>query len=108
VGTTEKNLVAAKGGEDFEVDEMYPAYLSVAELQEEKAATRSMNYALEAEKIHSRYFAAAEKALNDGEDIVEAKALVCPVCGFTTTNDEVPDRCPICNTHRKKFQEFNA
>ena len=53
IGDTVANLEAAIGGETFEVDEMYAAYLAVAELQGEKGAKRSMTYAIEAEKIHA-------------------------------------------------------
>ena len=38
IGDTVSNLQAAINGEDFEVGEMYSAYLAVAELQEEKGA----------------------------------------------------------------------
>ena len=44
------NLDIAIEGETFEVNEMYPAYKAVAELQDEKKAVRSMYYALEAER----------------------------------------------------------
>jgi rubrerythrin len=108
IGTTADNLVEAKGGEDFEVAEMYAAYLAVAELQEEKRAARSMNYAMEAEKLHSELYAAARAAVDAGEDIGEVVAWVCPVCGYTVVGDNVPERCPICNSLRKVFKEFNA
>jgi rubrerythrin len=108
VGSTANNLLAAKGGEDYEVDQMYPAFLAVAEMQSEKAAVRVMNYALEAEKIHSDMYAAAKAAVDAGEDISEVKAWVCPVCGFTVLGDDLPDRCPVCNALKKVFIEFNV
>jgi rubrerythrin len=108
IGATAENLVEAKGGEDFEVAEMYAAYLAVADLQEEKRAARSMNYAMEAEKLHSELYAAARAAVDAGEDLAEATAWVCPVCGFTALGDDLPERCPICNTLRKAFKEFSV
>lgn len=36
IGTTEENLQAAIDGETYEVEEMYPAFIAVAEVQEEK------------------------------------------------------------------------
>ncbi len=105
---TGDNLVAAKGGEDFEVGEMYAAYLAVAELQAEKGAKRSMTYAIEAEKIHSDLYAAAKAAVDAGEDIAEAKVWVCPVCGWTSTDGELPERCPVCNALKKVFKEFGV
>jgi rubrerythrin len=53
LGQTADNLQAAIGGETFEVEEMYPAYRAVAELQEEKSAVRTTTWALEAEKVHA-------------------------------------------------------
>jgi rubrerythrin len=105
---TGENLIEAKGGEDFEVGEMYAAYLAVAELQEEKAAKRTMNNALEAEKIHSKLFAAAKAAVDAGEDIAEVKVWVCPYCGWTTTDPDLPERCPVCNALKKVFKAFKV
>ena len=106
IGTTADNLVVAKAGEDFEIAEMYPAYLATAELQGESKAKRSMGYALDAEKIHSELYAAARRAVDAGEDIAEARVWVCPVCGWTSSGDELPDRCPVCQALAKVFEEF--
>jgi len=108
IGSTGDNLAAAKAGEDFEIEEMYPAYLETAKLQGEKKAGRSMEYALSAEKIHSELYAAAKKAVDAGEDIAEAKVWVCPVCGWTYTGDEPPERCPVCQALARVFKEFDA
>jgi rubrerythrin len=105
IGDTVSNLQAAINGEDFEVGEMYSAYLAVAELQEEKGAKRSMTYAIEAEKIHSDMFGdAIEKAQADS-DIDIAEVYICPVCGFSHIG-QPPDRCPVCNTKRERFRVF--
>ncbi len=105
VGDTAQNLAAAKGGEDHEIDEMYPAFAAVAELQQEKGALRSMNYALEAEKIHSEMFGDAGKAVEAGEDIPAETVRVCPVCGHTVIG-EAPERCPVCNVPKDKYRAF--
>jgi len=107
VGSTAENLEAAKDGEDFEIDEMYPAYLANARLQDEKKAERSFNFAVEAEKIHSKLYTAAKKAVDAGEDISEARVWVCPVCGWTYTGDEPPERCPICQALARVFKSFS-
>jgi rubrerythrin len=108
VQDTGANLLTAKAGEDYEIDEMYPAYLETAERQGEKKAARSMRFALEAEKIHSELFAKAKEAVDAGEDIGEVKVWVCPICGFTVLGDEVPARCPVCNALAKVFAAFEA
>jgi rubrerythrin len=98
-------LGAAIAGENFEVDEMYAAYLEVAGLQGEKGAKRSMLYAIEAEKIHARMYDNAKQQAKAGADTDVDEIYVCPVCGFTHIG-EPPNRCPVCNAKREKFTTF--
>lgn len=106
VKDTVGNLETAYQGESFEIEEMYPAYKAVAELQEERQAIRSMNYALEAEKIHkAMYSEAKESAEKKKEDIKIGDIYICPVCGYTVEG-EAPDRCPVCNVPKDKFVKF--
>lgn len=105
IADTAENLVGAKSGEDHEVEEMYPAYEAVAELQQEKGALRSIRYALEAEKIHSQMYADAHAAVAGEKDILEAPVRVCEVCGHTVIGD-APEKCPICNVPREKYRTF--
>lgn len=105
VGTTEDNLQAAIDGEDFEVEEMYPAYDVVAKLQEEKGAVRSVHYAIEAEKIHSAMYTQAKQTVKEGKDIDIGDIYICPVCGYTDVNDP-PDACPVCGVSKEKFVKF--
>ena len=46
IGKTADNLATAFAGETFQINEMYPAYMAVAELQGEKKALGSMGDAL--------------------------------------------------------------
>ena len=59
IDTTAGNLQTAINGETFEVEEMYPAFRAVAELQGEKGAVRSTGWALEAEKVHAELYSQA-------------------------------------------------
>jgi len=106
LGQTADNLGVAIGGETYEVEEMYPAFVTVAELQNEKAAVRSNSWALEAEKIHAALYGVAKAAVEDGKDAEEGSIFVCSVCGHTVQG-EAPDRCPICNSKREKYREFS-
>jgi len=105
IGATPDNLQAAINGENFEVDEMYAAYLSVAEAQEEKGAMRTMNYAVEAEKIHAEIYGEAKKKALAGEDMAIGAVYICPTCGFTHIG-EPPDRCPVCKIKKEMFKVF--
>jgi len=102
---TVANLEAAKEGEDFEIDEMYPAYIASAKEQGEKKALRTMEWAMEAEKVHSELYGAAKGKAEAKEDISGEDIWVCDVCGFTVDGD-APDVCPICGAKHEKFRKF--
>ncbi|NLJ74315.1 MAG: rubrerythrin family protein [Firmicutes bacterium] len=100
-----ENLQDAINGETFEVEEMYPAYKVVAELQEEKGAVRSTHYALEAEKIHAEMYTDAKKKVMEKSDIAVGDIQICDVCGYTVEG-EAPEKCPICGAVKSKFIKF--
>ncbi len=105
IGKTTENLEAAIAGETYEVDEMYPAFKAVAELQEEKAAVRSNHWALEAEKIHAKMYGDAKTAAEGGKDAEIGDIYICPVCGWTGIG-EPPDECPVCKAKKSTFVKF--
>lgn len=105
VGDTVDNLQAAIDGENFEVEEMYPAYDAVAKLQEEKSAIRTIHYAYEAEKIHSSMYAQAKQAVKEGQDVKLDDVYICPVCGYTHEGAP-PENCPVCGVPSAKFIKF--
>jgi len=102
---TEGNLDTGIDGETFEVDEMYPAYLSTAMLQNEKGAEMAINYALAAEKIHVGYYKQAKDSVQGEKDMKIEEIYICPVCGFTHIGN-APEKCPVCNAPKNKFQKF--
>jgi len=105
VKDTVSNLETAFQGESYEIEEMYPAYLAITEMQGEKQASRSMGYALEAEKIHKAMYSDAKEKAEGKEDIKIGDVFICPVCGFTVEG-EAPDRCPVCGVSKEKFVKF--
>jgi rubrerythrin len=105
VGSTEENLQAGIDGETFEVDEMYAAYLRVAEEAGETGAVRSMTYAREAEKGHAELYEEALGNVKAGKDADLDTLWVCPSCGYTMTG-EAPDNCPVCGCIKQRFEEF--
>ncbi len=102
---TTDNLQVAINGETYEVNEMYPAYKAVAELQEEKGAQRSANWALQAEKVHAGMYQEAKQAVERKEDITLGPVFICEVCGYTVEGS-APDRCPICGAPKERFRKF--
>ena len=106
LGNTMENLNVAKNGENFEINEMYPAYNAIATLQEEKGAQRTIHYAEEAEKIHEVLYKDAIDSMNNGKDIKEDNIYVCPICGYTHIGDDVDEKCPICGAKKEIFNKF--
>ena len=104
-GATVANLEAAIGGETFEVNEMYPAYLAVAKAQEEKGAIQSMERAFEAEKVHAQLYTRAKESAAAKKDLDLSAVFVCEVCGWTVEG-AAPDKCPICGAPGKRFRKF--
>lgn len=105
VGQSTDNLDTAIAGETYEVEEMYPAFLAVAELQEEKGARRSCNYALQAEKVHAAMYQQAKQTVAEGKDITIGPILICPECGYTVEG-EAPEKCPLCGIKGDRFWRF--
>lgn len=105
IGTTAANLQAAIEGENFEVTEMYPAYLKVAEEQGEKSAVMYFHAAMAAEKVHAGLYERARAAVEQGRDLEDFPIQVCSVCGFTVEG-EAPDKCPICGAPKEKFVKY--
>ncbi len=106
INDTSANLEAAAGGENYEVEEMYPAFDVVAKLQDEKAAEKSILYAIEAEKIHEVMYKNAKQNIDAKKDIAKANVYVCPVCGHTHIGEEAPDECPVCKVKKDKYVKF--
>jgi rubrerythrin len=105
VGDTVKNLGEAMSGENFEVDEMYPAYIASAKLQEEKRAQTSMERAMEAEKVHAQLYARAKESAQAKQDFDLSAIYVCEVCGWTVEGG-APDKCPLCGAPATRFIKF--
>ena len=105
LGTTSENLQGAINGEIFEVEQMYPAYIAVAEMQNERTAISAMKFAISAEKVHAELFTKAKEAVDGGKDLEAEKILLCPICGFIALADE-HDNCPLCKAKRELFVEY--
>jgi len=108
VKTTLENLKAALGGEQYEVDTMYPGFLEEATARNNTAAIRTFHGALEAEKTHARLYGEAIALLVGGKKDSWIGAVrefyVCPVCGYTSETEEEHEHCPVCNCPWERFE----
>jgi rubrerythrin len=107
VKSTLENLKEALGGEQYEIDSMYPEFLKEAEVHNNSAAIRTFDWALEAEKTHARLYSEAIALVEGGETSSWVGAVrnfyVCAVCGYTSETRE-GERCPVCNLLWEKFE----
>jgi rubrerythrin len=108
VKSTLENLKAALGGEQYEIDTMYPGFLLEAQERKNHGAVRTFNWALEAEKTHARLYTEAIVLLEEGKAdawISETREFyVCTVCGYTSESAEEHERCEVCNLPWEKFE----
>ena len=108
VKSTLENLKAALGGEQYEIDIMYPGFLEEAAERKNTAAIRTFTGAMEAEKTHARLYGEAIALLVGGKKdtwISEARDFyVCPVCGYTSETEEEHEHCPVCHCPWERFE----
>lgn len=108
--STLENLRVALGGEQFEIEMMYPEFIKAAEAAQNKAAVRTFTWALEAEKTHARLFSEAIALLETGKKdswaATERVFYVCPACGYTSESANEHERCPVCNMSWDKFEDI--
>jgi len=102
---TSENLMEAIEGETYEVEEMYPSFISMAQEEQEKGAETVTKWALEAEKVHAWLYKKAKGAVDNGQDMEFMPFHVCQVCGFTVEG-EAPEKCPLCGSPKDKFSRF--
>ncbi|EKE19003.1 MAG: rubrerythrin [uncultured bacterium] len=97
-----ENLKSAIAGETYEIETMYPEFISSAKEEGEKAAEISFTGANEVEKIHQKQFIEALAQVESGKDIEDAKYFICQVCGQIELA-EAPENCPVCKSPASSF-----
>jgi len=108
VKTTKENLEAAIKGESYEVAEMYPSFLKMANDADNQLAMVSFNYAYKTEKKHKVFYEKALAALDSNTDkTLPTTYFICPTCG-NTYETTAPKRCGISMTTGEKFIKINS
>ncbi len=107
VKSTLENLKAALGGEQHEIDSLYPAFLIHATSQLDTSAMRSFVWAMEAEKTHARLYQDAVTTMEEGPGWIKDQLdfFVCTLCGYTAKSQEA-DNCPACNFVWDRFERI--
>lgn len=105
--TTAENLADAIKGETYEIETMYPGFITTAEEQNYPDAVESFTWAIETEKKHQVIYKTALEVVNTGsEKSLPSQWLVCLVCGNTYIDKDVPNECEFCMTSKEEFMVF--
>ena len=109
IGDTAANLKEAMGGEDYEVESMYPEFAKEAE---EEGETQAAILFKQIAKIESHHRARYKKLL----EMVEAGTVYkreesikwkCSVCGYVHEGTEPPPKCPACKHPKEHYEPAN-
>ncbi|HEY2472079.1 MAG TPA: rubrerythrin family protein [Terracidiphilus sp.] len=105
VRSTMENLKAALGGEQQEIESLYPSILVHAASQLDTAGMRSIHWAIESEKTHARLYEDALATMETGPGWTKDQLdfYVCTLCGYTAKTQEA-DNCPACNFVWDRFE----
>jgi len=104
IGSTQENLKEAISGENYEFNEMYPAFIEQAKAEGNQRAEISFSHANAVEKIHHALYQKALESLEASKELKEEPYFVCSVCGNTVAG-EAPEKCPICGAPRSRFMK---
>jgi len=107
VRSTLENLRTALGGENFEINTVHPAFIEETRAHINATAARSFDWALEAERTHTRLFAEAISPMDGAHPkswVGEARDFyVCPVCATTAERDNI-ENCTIRTTALERLE----
>lgn len=107
VKTTAENLQAVIEGETYEIDTMYPQFLTDAKSEKVEKAEKSFNWALDTEMEHLTFYKAALQSLNSQtEESLPKGYAICPVCGNIYDTASIEDECAYCSSPKAKFIMF--
>lgn len=105
-GTLE-NLKTAFVDQKFEIDYLYPTFLTTAVPLFDSAAIRSFHWALEADKSHVRLYGdvmvRVQRGGSPGWELEKHGFFVCGLCGYAAEYAEATN-CSVCNYLCDKFE----
>jgi rubrerythrin len=106
VGSTEENLKAAAGGENYEHTSMYKQFADEARAEGFKDIALKFEKVGQIEKEHEERYLELLKNLQDGRIFEKNDKVVwiCTNCGYTYEGTKALEKCPVCD-HEKAYFE---
>jgi rubrerythrin len=108
VKTTAENLKDALDGETYEINTMYPGFITTAKAENATSAVKSFTWAMDTEKKHQAFYKAAIDALS-AKTVASLPKIywVCPKCGNTFNEAKPAGECGFCGTSSEKYIKFD-
>lgn len=106
IGTTFENLQTAAAGEDYEWEEMYPAFAKVAKEEGFAEIAAAFTAIAIAEKQHNKRFKDLADNLEAGKVFKRNGKVIwrCRNCGYIHEASEAPKLCPACLHPQAHFE----
>lgn len=101
IGSTEENLEAAFQNEIKANVEEYPKLIREASEEGVIAAERAFSQSRDVEERHAELY---KSAMNNMLADRQTDYYVCQVCGYVS-EDEPPEKCPVCGAVKEKFKQ---
>jgi rubrerythrin len=109
IGDTVANLKEAMGGEDYEVESMYPQFAKEAEEEGEKEAANQFKQVAKIEAHHRDRYRKLLEMVETGT-VYKREAPIkwkCSVCGYIVEGTEPPAKCPSCKHAAEYYEPAN-
>ncbi len=109
LGDTVANLKAAIGGEDYEVQSMYPQMTKEAEEEGNKKAAKAFKQVAKIEAHHRDRYKKLLAMVEAGTVYKRDEPIKwkCSVCGYIVEGKEPPKKCPSCEYPQKFYEPAN-
>lgn len=108
LGTTDKNLLSAAEGENYEWTEMYKTFAEVAEEEGFPRIAEKFRGVASIEKNHEARYLGLLANIKDGKVFkkAEPKMWICLNCGHIHYGEEAPSVCPVCAHPQAYFEVY--
>ena len=109
IGDTLSNLKEAMGGEDYEVESMYPQFAKEAAEEGQKQAKIAFEQVAKIEAHHRERYKKLIEMITAGTVYQREQAIKwkCGVCGYIVEGTEPPPKCPSCKQPREYYEPAN-
>ena len=99
---TDLNLISGACGEIYETSDMYPAFIKVAQEEQNNEAVQVFTRAKLAESVHAERYLDAYNNIDAPDD---DKFYLCPICGYIHKGENFT-ACPICLAPKSSFTAY--